>query len=314
MPVHPQVQVMLDALAKANLPPIEQLSPDGARAQMAAMSKARNIPLVPVARIEDRTIPGPAGPMNVRLYWPDGTGPWPAIVYYHGGGHVIGSIETHEPVARSLCSGVGAVVCSVDYRMGPEHKFPAAVDDCYAALKWVHDNAGSITVDPKRLGVAGDSAGGNLAAVVALVARDAGGPKVSMQGLFYPVTDYTFGTGTSYETYAVGYGVLTREAMRWFRKHYLSTDADAADWRASPLRAKSLAGVGPAVVITAECDVLRDEGKSYAEALQKAGVPVAYRDFAGMIHGFLPNVPMLDGAVEAQSFVISEFKKAFARA
>lgn len=309
--VHPQVQVMLDALAKANVPPVESLEPPAARAQMEAMVKARNVPPIPVAKVEDRTITGPGGPLKIRLYWPEAKGPVPAIVYYHGGGHVIGSLDTHDTTSRVLCAGAGALVCSVDYRMGPEDRFPAAVDDSFFALQWVHKEAKSLGVDPTRLGVAGDSAGGNLAAVVALMARDAGGPALKMQGLFYPVTDYTL-SGGSYETYATGYGILTRDAMRWFRRHYLRNDADANDWRASPLKANSLAGVAPTVLVTAECDVLYDDGKRYAAALKAAGVPVDYRDFAGMIHGFLPNAPMLDGAAEAQKYIVAAFKKAFA--
>src|SRR5579885_1281711 len=200
--VHPQIAEVLKAQAAAKLRPIETLTPAAAR-------KAEPLP---VARVEDRVIPGPGAPMTLRLYWPNATAPVPGIVYYHGGGHVIGSLDTHDFVARNLCGGTGALVASVDYRMGPEHKFPAAVDDSIAALNWVHANAAALGADPDRLGVHGDSAGGNLAAVVALAARDAGRPKLRLQSLVYPIADYAM-TAASYETFAEGYGILTRAAM-----------------------------------------------------------------------------------------------------
>jgi acetyl esterase len=217
-------------------------------------------------------MPGPGGPIRLRLYWPAASssgGPVPTIVYYHGGGHVIGSLDTHDFVARNLCAGAEALVASVDYRMGPEHKFPAAVEDSFAALEWVHANAAELGADPQRLGVHGDSAGANLAAVVALIARDAGRPPLRLQSLVYPVADYTMST-PSYDKFATGCGILTREAMAWFRQHYLRGPADAEDWRASPIKASSLAGVAPAIVITAECDVLHDEGRGYARPASRS--------------------------------------------
>jgi acetyl esterase len=246
----------------------------------------------------------------LRLYWPQAAAPVPAIVYYHGGGHVIGSLDTHDFVARNLCSGGRALVVSVDYRMGPEHKFPAAVDDSWAALQWVAANAESLGADPARMGVHGDSAGANLAAVVALLARDAGGPRLRLQSLVYPIADYGM-VGDSYEKYADGYGILTRGAMVWFRDHYLRKPEDANDWRASPIKAASLAGAPPAIVITAECDVLHDDGQRYAEALQRAGVPVEYNEFPGMIHAFFGMVPAVDDAMKAQRFVWAAFRRAF---
>jgi len=269
---------------------------------------------LPVARVEERAIPGPGGPVRLRLYWPkeaDAGDPVPAIVYYHGGGHVIGSLDTHDFVARNLCAGAGALVASVDYRMGPEHKFPAAVDDSFAALQWVHANAGGLGADAARLGVHGDSAGANLAAVVALMAHDAGQPRLCLQSLVYPVTDYTMSM-PSYRKFATGYGILTREAMLWFRNHYLCRAEDAEDWRASPLKAANLAGTAPAIVITAECDVLHDEGERYAAALREAAVPVEYREYPGMIHAFFGMVPLVDDAMNAQRAVWAAFKRAFA--
>jgi acetyl esterase len=308
--LHPQIVQVLDAMAKAELRPIEDMTPAEARAQMEATARARKAEPLPVARVEERMILGPAGAIRLRLYWPDATAPVPAIVYYHGGGHVIGSLDTHDLVARNLCAGVGALVASVDYRMGPEHKFPAAVEDSFAALEWVHANAASLGADPERLGVHGDSAGANLAAVVALMARDVGGPRLRLQSLVYPVGDYTL-SGASYTKYAHGYGVLTSDAMAWFGRHYLRSPADAEDWRASPIKAASHAGVAPAVVIVAECDVLHDDGESYAAALREAGVPVEYREYPGMVHGFLGMVPVVDDAMAAQRQVWAAFKKAF---
>ncbi|HYM72971.1 MAG TPA: alpha/beta hydrolase [Stellaceae bacterium] len=311
--LHPQIQQVLKTIAELNLRAIEDMTPEEARAQMEATAASRKAEPLPVARVENRTIPGAAGEIPVRIYRPNASGtrekPLAAIVYYHGGGHVIGSLDTHDLVARNLCGGAEAIVVSVDYGMGPEHRFPAAVEDSLAALEWVHANAASLGADPDRLGVHGDSAGANLAAVVALIARDRGGPKLRLQSLVYPVADYRMGS-ESYRKYAIGCGILTAGAMRWFRDHYLRSAADAEDWRASPIKA-DLAGVAPAIVITAEYDVLHDEGQAYAEALRDAGVPVEYREYAGMIHAFFGMVPAVDDALNAQRAVWAAFKQAF---
>ena len=311
--LHPQIQEVLKAIAEARLRPIEELTPAEAREQMEATARARKAEPLPVARVEERMIPGPAGESRLRLYWPQAAPPVPAIVYYHGGGHVIGSLDTHDLVARNLCAGAEALVASVDYRMGPEHKFPAAVEDSFAALKWVHAHANEFGADPNRIGVHGDSAGANLAAVVALMARDAGSPKLRLQSLVYPVADYAL-AGDSYEKFAEGYGLLTRQAMVWFRDHYLRTPKDAEDWRASPIKAANFSGVAPAIVVTAECDVLHDDGERYAEALRRAGVPVEYKEYPGMIHAFFCMVPVVDDAMNAQRMVWAAFKRAFAQA
>jgi acetyl esterase len=315
MDVHPQIRQALDALAKAGLPAIETLSPAQARDQINAMARARGGEPAAIARTEDRAVSGPAGPIPVRVYWPNvtgnTTGTLPAILYFHGGGHVIGNLDTHDRIIRNLCAGAEAVIVSVDYRMGPEHKFPAAVDDAWAALHWLVEAGPGLGVDPARVAVCGDSAGANLAAVLALLARDAGSPRLRLQALVYPVTDYSLGT-PSYERYANGYGVLTRAAMEWFRNHYLAKPVDAVDWRASPLKAGSFAGVAPAIVITAECDVLHDEGARYADALHRAGTPVEYEDCAGMIHGFFGMAPDVDAAVAAQARVAAALKRALA--
>ena len=309
--LHPQIQHVLKVMAEMNLRPIEAMTPAEARAQMEATAQSRKAEPLPVDRVEERMIPGPAGQIRLRLYWPKRAVPVPAIVYFHGGGHVIGSLDTHDLIARNLCAGAEALVASVDYRMGPEHRFPAAVKDSFAALEWVHTNAESLGADPGRLGVHGDSAGANLAAVVALLARDGGGPRLRLQSLVYPVADYNL-VGNSYEKYARGCGLLTKAAMVWFRDHYLRGPADADDWRASPTKAASFAGVAPAIVVTAECDVLHDEGQRYAEALRSAGVPVEYKEYPGMVHGFFGMVPAVDDAMNAQRTVWAAFKRAFA--
>ena len=308
--LHPQIQRVLQVMAEANLRPIEAMTPAEAREQMEATAQARKAEPLPVDRVRERSVAGPAGDIRLRLYWPNRAAPLPAIVYYHGGGHVIGSLDTHDLVARNLCAGAEAVVASVDYRMGPEHRFPAAVEDSFAALKWVHANAKELGADPDRLGVHGDSAGANLAAVVALMARDAGSPRLRLQSLVYPVADYRL-VGDSYDNYTQGYGLLTRESMVWFRNHYLRSPKDAEDWRASPINAPSLGDVAPAIVITAECDVLHDDGERYAGALRRAGVPVEYKEYPGMIHGFFGMMPAVDDAMNAQRAVWAAFRRAF---
>ena len=313
--LHPQIQKVLETMATLDLKPIEAMNPVEARKQMEAMAASRKAEPLPVARVENRTIPGPVGQIPVRIYWPNAAGirqdSWPGIVYYHGGGHVIGSLDTHDLVARNLCGGADAVVVSIDYRMGPEHRFPAAVDDSFAALEWVHANAASLGADPDRLGVHGDSAGANLAAVVAILARDKGGPKLRLQSLVYPVADFRMGS-ESYTKFAIGCGVLTAGAMHWFREHYLRTMDDAQDWRASPVLAPDLKGVAPAVIIAAECDPLHDEGLELGERLKAAGVPVERHEYAGMIHAFFGMMPAVDDAMNAQRAVWAAFKRAFA--
>ncbi|MCY4223095.1 MAG: alpha/beta hydrolase, partial [Thiotrichales bacterium] len=236
----------------------------------------------------------------------------PSLVYFHGGGHVIGSPDTHDATARNLCNGAGCVVMSVDYRLAPEHKFPAAAEDAFAAVHWCATHGAEIGVDPRRIAVGGDSAGGNLAAVAALMAREAGGPAIRLQVLVYPVTDYACDTA-SYHIWATGY-VLEAASMRWYRDHYLRDEADRRDWRAAPLRAADLSGLPPAFVLTAQCDVLHDEGEAYAQRLRAAGVEVEYHRCDGMIHGFFTMAPAIDGAVRAQALVCKAMKDAFAHA
>ena len=281
MPVDPQVQVMLDEVA--GLPAMHTLPVDIVRAgseKRFALGGRR----VPVGDIEDRAIAGPGGELKLRIYTPKGKGPFPLIVFFHGSGFVICSLDTHDTMCRHLCAGTAAVVVSVDYRLAPEHKFPAAPDDCLAATRWAGAHAAELNADPSRIAVAGDSAGGNLAAVTALRVRDEGGPALCAQLLIYPVTDADT-NNASYRDNAEGYG-LTREGMIWFWNHYLGNQADAANPHVSPLRAESLSGLPPAFVQTAEYDPLRDEGELYASRLIAAGVPTKVTRYDGMNHGF----------------------------
>jgi acetyl esterase len=309
--LHPQALGVLKAMALVGVRPLETLTPREARAQCEATALARRAGTLPVAKVETVVIPGPGGPLRVRLYWPEVAPPVPAILCYHDGGHVMGSLETLDAMARNLCSATGALVASVDYRLAPEHPFPAAVEDSFAALCWVRDQASSLGVDPQRLGLHGDSAGGNLAAVVALLARGTGAPALRLQSLVCPITDYAM-TGESFDRYAEGHGILTRAAVQWFARHYLQDNQDVADWRISPIRAASHTGLPPAIIITAEADVLHDDGERYAAALRHAGVPVEYHDFAGMIHGFFGMAPSMDAAMDAQRLVWAAFQRAFA--
>ena len=312
MALHPQVIDLIRRAEEAGVRPAYELSPRDARAQMEQMSKIRDQDRTEVGAVADHLIAGPAGDLPVRIYTPPGApdGPQPALMFFHGGGHVVGSLDTHDLVARNLCVGGECVVISVDYRMGPEDPFPAAPEDCFAATCWVAANAESLGIDPSRIAVSGDSAGGNLAAVVALMARDAGGPALCFQLLVYPVADYGCDT-PSYSTWAEGAGILTAKGMAWFRDHYLSRPEDRLDWRAAPLRAEDLSGLPPALVITAECDVLHDEGVFYAEALDRAGVQVEHRNYPGMMHGFFSFAPVIDDGAAAQEFAAGRLRAVF---
>ena len=259
----------------------------------------------------DHRVPVAGGEITVRAYSPGGPGPHPVLVYYHGGGWVIGDLYTHDGLCRSLTNAARCAVVSVDYRLAPESKYPVAAEDSYAALTWVVANAARLGIDPRRVAVGGDSAGGNLATVVALMARDRRGPALVHQVLIYPVTDHDLDT-PSYIENATGY-VLTREGMRWFWNHYLAREAQGREPHASPLRAPSLAGLPPALVITAECDPLRDEGEAYAARLRDAGVPVTLTRYTGMFHGFVRMTRILDKARTALDEIAGSLQKAFAR-
>jgi acetyl esterase len=279
MPLHPLAQEIVDIFK--GLDPLEKIGvAEGRRRSLAMMRAAPPGPAV--AKVEDRIAQCSTGAIPVRIYTPEGSGPFAVLVYYHGGGWVVGSLDTSDAMCRLLTVSAQCVVVSVNYRHAPEDPFPAAAEDAHAAAVWAAENARSFNGDAGRLAVGGSSAGGNLAAVAALMARDRGGPPLVFQFLHVPITDYGFDT-PSYVQNAEGCG-LTRSTMRWFWNHYLKEAADGAHVYASPLRAPSLAGLPPALVITAEFDPLRDEGAAYAERLRAAGVPVDYQCYAGMVH------------------------------
>ncbi|HEV8146326.1 MAG TPA: alpha/beta hydrolase [Bryobacteraceae bacterium] len=294
----PGVRALLEFMGAQGDPSLESMSPIEAR----AFTKARSAMVAgtpePVRSVEDLRIPGPAGQIPLRIYRPDATPPVPALVYFHGGGWVIGDLDTHHGVCRAIARRAGAVVLSVDYRLAPEHKFPAAVADCYAATQWVAANAERLGIDPARISVGGDSAGGNLAAVVCLKSRDENGPKIALQVLVYPVTDLSSFATASYEEFAEDH-YLTRSLMECFRGYYLSGTEDARNPHASPLLARDLSGLPPALIITAECDPLRDEGEAYAKRLKQAGVPATCTCYAGMIHPFFSMAGAIPQALDA---------------
>jgi acetyl esterase len=268
-----------------------------------------------VAEVENRTIPGPAGAPDiaVRIYRPRvGADPLPLVVFFHGGGWTVCDLDTHDITCRNMANATDATVISVDYRLAPEHRFPAAAEDAYAATVWAHDHAAELGGDAARLAVAGDSAGGNLAAAVALMARDRGGPAITFQLLIYPVTDRDF-TTASYRDNATGY-FLTKTHMEWYWDQYIGDDDEAAVHPyAAPLRAATLTGLPPAHIVTAEYDPLRDEGEAYGRRLADAGVPVDVRRYDGMFHGFF-SMEMLEASRQAGAEAHAALTKAFAAA
>jgi acetyl esterase len=309
MPLDPQVQALLDELASRDAKSRNDMTIAEARAAALDAMEFHGAPEA-VAGISEREIPGPTSPIKARIYRPFGDGPFPVLMFFHGGGWVICSLDTHDGLARRLANHAGCVVVSVDYRLAPEHPFPAAVDDCHAATCWVAAHASEFDGDPKRLAVAGDSAGGNLATAVALLARDAGGPALKHQLLIYPVTaHYSLGTA-SYEAFSEGY-FLDKADMIWFWDHYLPHAEAPIDERAAPLGARSLAGLPPATIVTAEYDPLRDEAEQYAARLQAAGVPVTLLRYDGMIHAFMTLVGAIDRGRLAIDEVVSSLRASF---
>jgi len=309
MPVAAPIQVLLDAGAAADLPPLSDQPLDQARESAITFVQAGEGPKRPVARVEDRPLDTTAGRLAVRVYTPVETSePLPVVAYFHGGGWVIMGIDTHDGICRRLAVATGAIVVSVEYRLAPEHRYPAALDDCFAATQWLAEHAAEVGGDPNRLAVAGDSAGGNLAAAVSLQAR-VRGPRLAGQALFYPVTDAARDTA-SYRDNSDGY-LLTEHDMVWFWDCYLGPDGDPADPFASPLRAADLSGLPPAIVITAEYDPLRDEGEAYARHLDGFDVPVELHRFDGMIHGFLGMEQLVPEADQAMGRAASFLRGAF---
>ena len=309
MPLDPQAQAVIDAVNALGLPAVWEVSPEQARINAASRPR----PVGPeVAAVENRSIPGPDGDVPVRIYTPEGSGPLPILVWYHGGGWVIGDLESADPTARHLCKGAGCVVVSVDYRLSPETKFPGPAEDCYSATVWAAENAASLGADASRLAVGGDSAGGNLAAGISLMAADRGGPSIVHQLLVYPVTERNYETA-SYVDNAEGY-MLARDAMRFYWDAYLGSDADASNPYAAPMQAGSLSGQPQALVITAEFDPLRDEGEAYGRRLQEAGVETTISRYDGMIHGFFGMVGIMDKSGLVMEEATAALRAAFAGA
>lgn len=277
VPLDPQVAE--DLRRRATMTPFFRMPVAEARAAFEELTASAPKLNEPVARVEDRLIPGPGGDLGVRVYTPLAQGRLPNLLFIHGGGWVIGSVRSHDDLCRSLCHRAGARVVSVEYRRAPEHRFPAPLDDCYAALQWLAQNFDG------PLAVAGDSAGGNLSAALALYARDRGAPPLQLQVLIYPVTNHHLDTA-SYHQCAEGYGLM-RDAMRYFWDCYLAQPADAENPYAAPLRAADLCGVPPALIQTAQYDVLRDDGEAYAARLRRAAVPVRCTRYQAMNHGFV---------------------------
>ncbi|MFT4571628.1 MAG: acetyl esterase [Hyphomicrobiaceae bacterium] len=308
-----QVQLVLRVVALASVPNLEDCTPEQARCAYDDFVTAMTGPERMMGKVEGRTIVGPDGTIAIRVYTPGTPArPLPLIVYFHGGGWVIGDLDSHDRPLRVMADEAGAIVVAVDYRLAPEHRFPAAYDDCLAATRWVFSHGTSLGGDPARVALAGDSAGGNLVAAVTQGLHAAGDPSPVLQWLIYPVTDLGAET-ESYKLFEDGF-FLTSRAMRWYKHHYLNNDEAAAlDSRASPLRAPELAGLSPALVQTAGFDPLRDEGRAYAERLLDAGVDVDYRNYPGLIHGYISMGGAIDAAREAISDGIMALRKAFER-
>ncbi len=294
MPLHPQVVHLLHVLAQTGGKPLEESTPAEARA--GDWSRDFVGPTEDVASVVHTFIPGPTADLPARIYTPEGTAPRGAIVYFHGSAFTVSNIGLADSPHRAIANRTGCVVVAINYQKAPEHKFPTPLDDAYAATQWVHDNAEALGVDPTRIGVGGDSAGGNLAAAITLRARDENGPSIAFQLLLYPVVEAQ-STFPSMSENAEGY-MLSSAGVRWAWEQYLASPEDGANPLASPLRAPDLAGLPPAIVLTAEFDPLRDEGEAYAQRLVDAGVPTVHRRYDGMIHGFLWTAGVVDGSKE----------------
>jgi acetyl esterase len=287
MALDPDGETLLAMIRAAGRPPFETLTPEEARAAFRAGRAAVQPPPQDVAEVRDLACPGPRGDIRLRAYRPLGTAAedvLPALIYFHGGGWLLGDLDSHDTACRHYANGARCRVVSVDYRMAPEHKFPAAVDDSVAATRWIIAQAGALGIDRTRVAVGGDSAGGNLAAVLALMARDGDLPPLAFQLLVYPATDMTM---TSRSSQTVNAGILTSKTMKWFIDHYLRGPKDLTDWRASPLRAADLSGTAPALVLTCSYDPLCDEGIAYARRLEREGVRVTHLHYSDQLHGFV---------------------------
>jgi acetyl esterase len=311
----PQARALLDLLVERQVPPVHTLTPAQARAfyRERRFFTQPDPPALPVLR--ELSVPGPAGGIAARLYRPAPEGTVLALlVYFHGGGWTIGDLDTHDVLCRQLALAGHCAVLSVDYRLGPEHRFPAAVDDCVAATRWAREHAAALGADPARMAVGGDSAGGNLAAVVSIIDRDARAaatPPLAYQLLIYPGTDMR-AIAPSHVSNGQGYA-LTADSIRYYRGHYLASEAEWTDWRASPLLASDLSRLPPALVLTAGYDPLRDEGRQYADALSAAGNRVQYVCFERQIHGFITMSKVIDEALTAVDLCGAALRRALAR-
>jgi acetyl esterase len=312
MPLDPQVALYLRKGAEMNTEPGPELSLADQRRQSELTALEEAGTPENVAAIMDHAIPGPGGDIPLRIYTPEGAGPFPVLIYFHPGGWVFGSIAASDPVCRAIARHTPCMVVSVGYRLAPEHPFPAAPEDCYAALKWVAEHAGEINADPTRIAVGGESAGGNLAAAVSLMARDRRGPALCLQIMIYGETDYYEPGTTSYQTYAQGYN-LTRDDMIWFWEQYLERKEDATHPYAAPLRATSLSQLPPALIITAEYDPVRDEAEEYARRLQEEGVEVQLSRYEGMVHSFFRMFAVFERSKVALREVTTSLAAAFAQ-
>ena len=311
MRLHPALAELLASLDPSAETPVEEMAPEDARAVWKEEMAAVAGPQLPVGSVIDDTAPGPAGPLTVRLYEPaDVGGPaLPILVYYHGGGWIRGDLDTHDDVCRYLCHHAGCLVASVDYRLAPEHRFPAALEDCDAATRWVAANAGRLGADPRRLAIGGDSAGGNIACGVTFKARERGEPAIAFQLLIYPATDLA-GETESKQLYSSGYLL---NSMPFYVTSYLGPEGDADAPLASPLLARNLSNLPPAFVLTAGFDPLRDEGEAYAKRLQAAGVAVEHRCHEDMIHGFVSITGLIPDAEAGLADAAAALRAAFAR-
>ncbi|MBM7656439.1 alpha/beta hydrolase [Neobacillus cucumis] len=299
----PQAKAYLEAFYQ--MPLLQTLKAQEVR-DLFAMIPPVEVELAPLAKVEDRLIPVSDGAeIKVRIYTPEGEGPFPLFVYYHGGGWVIGDLETADASCRMIANRTERVVVSVDYRLAPEYKFPIPVQDSYDALKWVSENAASLNANASDIVVGGDSAGGNISAVVSMIARDQNGPNISAQVLIYPVTDLAYDS-RSYKEFAEGYG-LDRDLMIWFGDYYIQNQFDTKNIYAAPLLANNLKNLPPAFVVTAECDVLRDEGIAYANRLKDAGVQVQAFTEPGVIHGYFTNMAVFPEQIKSNISKIAQF-------
>ena len=305
MPLESATAAILAHIAAEGAPQLYEMAITESRSMYREMQP--DLPEIMVHSVEDLMIDGPAGAIPVRIYRPSAA-PAPVHVHFHGGGWVIGDLDTHDRDCREICVGADCIVVAVDYRLAPEHIFPAAPEDCYASLCWATANLDSLGASRGPVSVGGDSAGGNLAAAVALMARDRNGPAIAMQLLIYPVTDATM-ESASYRDNADGY-LLSRTMMSWFWDHYCPDLALRADPLASPITAEDLSGLPPALVMTAEFDPLRDEGEAYAERLIAAGVEVEVRRFDGLVHGFFSQAGMIEAAREGVDLAVKALRKA----